>query len=139
MRDARMLEEAANDLIHRLCRKLARAGCGATRLAVKFFRADGTRAVIQLGMSRPSQDPLHMMRLLRPKLDALDAGFGIDAVNLEAEEVGPAESEEPGFMEGTSPFHHDFDVASLSDRLSNRASEAGLARLSPFASHMPER
>lgn len=139
MRDARMLEEAANDLIHRLCRKLARAGCGATRLCVKFFRADGTRAVIQLGMSRPSQDPLHMMRLFRPKLDSLDAGFGIDAVSLEAEEVGPAESEEPGFMEGASPFHHDFDLAGLADRLSNRAPEAGLAQLSAVASHMPER
>lgn len=139
MRSPNMLEEAASDLIHRLCRKLARAGCGATRLSFKFFRADGTRAVIPLGLSRPSQDPLHMMRLLRPKLDTLDAGFGIDAIHLEAEETGPAESEEPGFMEGAAAFHHDFDLAALSDRLSNRASEAGLAQLSPVASHMPER
>jgi protein ImuB len=139
MRSPNMLEEAANDLIHRLCRKLARAGRGAMRLSFAFFRADGTRAVIGLGMSRPSQDPLHMMRLLRPKLDMLDAGFGIDGIHLEAEETGPAESEEPGFMEGAAPFHHDFDLAALSDRLSNRAAEAGLAQLSAVSSHMPER
>lgn len=139
VRDAKLLEDITADLLHRLARKLSRAGRGALRVAVKFFRADGTRAVIHFGMTQASQDPLHMMRLLAPKLDALDAGFGMDAVTIEVEEAGPAPGEEPGFMEDAEPFRHDVDLARLADRILNRAAEAGLSRLGARESHIPER
>lgn len=139
MRDAGQIENAVSDLIHGLCRKLTRAGRGATRIVLKFFRADGTRSVTHMGLGQPSQDPLHIMRLTRPRLERLDAGFGIDAISIEAEETGPAPSEEPGFMEDATPFRHDHDLARLSDQLANRAGGSGITRLSPHESHMPER
>ena len=139
LRDSDYLQNILSDLLHRLCRKLSRAGRGAIRMSARFFRADGTRAVIHFGMSKPSQDPLHMMRLLKPKLESLDAGFGIDAISLEIEEAGPAPMDEPGFMEDEAHFQHDFDLAELSDQLMNRAAEAGLARFIAQASHLPER
>lgn len=139
IRDGALLENVAGGLIHGLCAKLSRAGRGASRVAVKFYRADGTRAVIPLGMARPSQDPLHMMGLLRGKLDTLDAGFGMDAVTVEAEETAPASMDEPGFMEEASPFlRDDVALAHFADRMGNRT-QGQLARLITQESHIPER
>ena len=40
-----------------------------------------------------------MLRVLKPKLESVDAGFGIDAMTLEARETGPAAVQQYGFIE----------------------------------------
>jgi len=109
---------------------------GALRVLLKLYRTDGSRAVVTAGLTRPSNDPLHLGRLLRPKLEEVDAGFGIDAMSLEAEETAFLEPYEPGFMEEKTSFNHDF--AALADRLINHHEEARLASLEPAERHLPE-
>jgi protein ImuB len=125
-----------DQLLGRLCHRLERESMGALRVLLKLYRTDGSRAVVTAGLTRPSNDPLHLGRLLRPKLEEVDAGFGIDAMSLEAEETAFLEPYEPGFMEEKTSFNHDF--AALADRLMNHHEEARLASLEPAERHLPE-
>jgi len=109
---------------------------GATRIILKLYRTDGSRAILDVAFSIPSNDPLHFVRLLKPKLETIDAGFGIDAMSLEAEGAAPLDPYEPGFLENEAHFIHDF--AELADRIANRHSEARIARLEPAERHLPE-
>jgi protein ImuB len=125
-----------DQLLGRLCHRLERESMGAIRVLLKLYRTDGSRALVAAGLTSPSNDPLHLARLLRPKLEEVDAGFGIDAMSLEAEETAFIEPYEPGFMEEKVSFSHDF--AALADRLMNRHEEARMASLEPAERHLPE-
>ncbi len=130
-----------DQLADQLCRRLEREGMGATRLILKLYRTDASRAVVSAGLSIPSNDPLHFAKLLQPKLEKIDMGFGIDAMSLEADKAAVIESLDPGFMEDAAHFTHDFakhDFAELADRLMNRHAEARMARLESAQRHLPE-
>ncbi len=128
------LDAVLTGLVHSLSTDLAAKGQGATRIILKLFKVDGGRAQIPAGLSSPSHDAKHILRLLRPKLESLDAGFGIDAMTLEARETASVIMHQHGFMEddgGTS-------LAELNDRVMNRE-ERGLVQLEEVESHVPER
>ena len=69
-----------------------------------------------------------------PKLETLDAGFGIDAMTLEVREAGAAISRQYGFMEEGN----DKSLSELNDRVMNRQ-ERAITALEAVASHIPER
>jgi protein ImuB len=125
-----------DQLAGRLCHRLEREGMGATRIALKLYRTDASQIVLSAGLSLPSNDPLHLVRILQPKLENVDLGFGVDAMSLEAEETSIVESHDPGFMETEACFTHDF--AKVSDRLMNRHAEAGISSLAAAERHLPE-
>jgi protein ImuB len=128
------LQAALQALCQGLGRDLELQGKGALRLILKLFRSDGGRAQVPAGLSAPSHDGAHLFRLLAPKLDDLDAGFGIDAMTLEAREVGEVAARQYGFMEET----HEKSLSELNDRVMNRQ-ERGLTMLEVVESHVPER
>ena len=57
-----------------LCRDLEHKALGALRLLLKLFRSDGSRLSLPAGFSAPTHDPRHMLRVLKPKLDAVEIG-----------------------------------------------------------------
>jgi protein ImuB len=128
------LEHLLSQLVTQLCRDLEKHGQGALRLILKLFRCDGSRINLPAGLSAASHDPLHIERLLRPRLETVDAGFGIDAMTLEAREVTAIKIQQYGFMEDTTEA--DFDR--LNDRVTNRH-EAMIESLIPVESYIPER
>ncbi len=117
-----------------LARDLAKQSKGATRLILKLFRTDGSRVQVPAGLSAPSHDAAHILRLLQPKLETIDAGFGIDAMTLEAREVAPVIRQQYGFMEdgATQGLEH------LNDRVHNRHG-GGFNAIAPTESYIPER
>jgi len=128
------LEIVLEGVVNLLCRDLERAGKGALRLILKLFRADGSRANLPVGFSVPTHDPRHMLRVLKPKLEAVDAGFGIDAMTLEARETAQALVQQHGFLEDESTLA----LEQLNDRVLNRH-EAQFLALEQVESHIPER
>lgn len=128
------LQSVLTGLAHALCLDLEKQNQGALRLILKLFKSDGGRAQIPVGLSAPSHDVKHILRLLLPKLDSLDAGFGIDAMTLEARETGAMIAHQHGFMED-DPLT---PLASLNDRVMNREAR-GLSKLEAVESHVPER
>jgi protein ImuB len=119
-----------------LCLKLTRAGEGALYLELALYRADGSRAVVQAGLSRPSARAEHLVRLLAPRLEKVDLGFGVDAASLKARETqGLAAMQEALTREagvGTQ-------LAELADRIATRQDGAPVSVTVPVASHQPER
>jgi len=124
-------------LIAELCRRLAAEGRGLRRLEVSLFRLDGGRRVATIGTARPNRDPAHLQDLLAPHLDKLDLGLGVETVALAAPVTEPLSAAQVALMgddDGTAG-----DLATLVDRLAGRLGLAGVIRLAPRESHVPER
>ena len=128
------LEAVLAGLVTALCRDLEQKAQGATRLLLKLFRSDGSRLSVPAGFSAAVADPRHMLRILKPKLETIDAGFGIDAMTLEARETSAALVQQYGFMEEEGTLA----IEQLNDRVMNRH-ETEIVALERVESHVPER
>jgi len=128
---------ALTGLVAALCRRLDYERRGARRLDATLFRVDGTLIRHAVGTARPSRDPGHLARLLAQDLDKLDAGFGIEAIVLEAVEVEALDSRQ-GVLEGAPTKADDEARARLADRLTARLGAGCLRRFAPAPAHRPE-
>ncbi len=118
-----------------LCLKLTRAGEGAAYLELALYRADGSRAVVQAGLSRPSARAGHLVWLLAPRLEKVDLGFGVDAASLKARETqGLAAVQEALTREAGAGT----ELAELADRIATREDGTPVSVTLPVASHQPE-
>lgn len=123
-------------LVRAFCAGLEEAGHGARRLLLKLYRVDGSRAVVPAGLVEGSHAPDHLMRLITPKLEAVDLGFGVEAATIEAVETAPVAPAQGDFL-GRRPAAS--TLSQLADRILNRYERLALARLRPVESHIPER
>lgn len=114
---------------------LQEAGLGARHVRLSLYRADGTTAEVSAGTSAPCHDVRHLVRLLAEKLGAIDAGFGIDALALEAVR---AESAPPMQTVLAAGADRSEGITELIDRLANRLGAGRVSRLEARASHIPE-
>jgi protein ImuB len=128
----RVLADLATDMAHELEGKAQ----GARRLELGLWRVDGEVIVRRLEFAAATRDPAHIARLFAGKLDAIDAGFGIELVRLRApwtEPLAPIQGDiEATRTEGTS-------LAECIDRLSVRLGDKAVRRPVAYASHVPER
>lgn len=137
VKQAADIARATRRLLEALCDRLAASHQGARRLDLAFYRIDGTVVRAAIGTGRPTRDPRHLARLFGDKLDAVDVGFGIEAVRLAAavvEALGAVQMTLTETRESRSE-----SLAQLVDRLSNRLHPGRVVRLVPQASHLPER
>ena len=132
--------EGITGLLAHLCKalsmKLTRAGEGATLLELALYRADGSRVIVQAGLSRASARPDHIERLLGPRLEKVDLGFGVDAASLKAVETHNLEAVQNAL---TRDAGDGIELAELADRIANREDSGPLVRHVPVESHQPER
>lgn len=120
-----------------VCAALERAGQSARRLDLVFTRVDGALEAIRIGTAGPSRAPAHLARLLAERLETVDPGLGVEAMQLIATLTEPLSFTQPGTMLGR---HHAVPpVTHLVDRLSNRLGAARVFRLAPRESDVPER
>jgi len=130
------LARAAALLTDRLCEKLQRRGLGACRVDLVFVRVDGASQAIRIGTAAPTRDAAHMLRLLKPQIETIDPGFGIESVSLTASlavPLGARQSVSELVAEGGS------DLAPLVDTLLNRLGAERVFRVAPVESDVPER
>ncbi|MCW3834984.1 Y-family DNA polymerase [Sphingomonas canadensis] len=115
---------------------LAGAGRGARMVALVADRVDGVPQRIAIGLARASRDPLHIARLLARRIEAIDPGYGIDALTLHVRRSEPLDPQPVGeAIDGAQPP----DLAPLVDTLATRVGMAGLWRAAPVESDVPER
>lgn len=112
-------------------------GLGARTLDLTCERVDGGRQAIRVGMARPTRDPGHMIRLLGQQVEAIDPGFGVDAMSLAVALAEPLRPEVAGNLVHREPDIR--DVAILVDSLSNRLGGEKLYRAAMVESDVPER
>jgi len=132
------LARAARDIAARLCARLEAEGRGARRFELCFHRLDGALHRLIVGLALPGRAPGAIARLLIPKLEMVDPGFGIEVVTLEADAVEPLSARQ-GRLDEDRDIALEEGVAPLVDRLANRLGEDAVWRAEPFPSHDPER
>lgn len=127
-------------LLERLCARLTEAERGARRLRLELQRTDNTRAEAEIALARPMRDAPAMAALFERAIEALDAGFGFDALRLSApvtEPLPPAQlAASPA---GAARVAGADALADLMTRLGNRVGLEALVRFLPADSHIPER
>ncbi len=121
-------------LTEMLCGKLARAEQGCRRLALWVARADGSSTVVEAGLSAPSREPAHLLRLFKERIETLDLGFGVDFMSLAALLTEALPLAQTSLTEASGRARPE----TLIDRLVNRLGPRAVRRLFPRASHIPE-
>jgi protein ImuB len=137
-------------LLPALAERLAARGRGARRVRLHLFRADHSMQQIEVGLARPTADPDRIRPLLMLKLDQIDAGFGIDALRIEAHVTEPVHAvQHRGQLDVTQTTtaarqagpqagqRVAFD--DLVGRLGARIGLDAITRLHPADSHIPEK
>ncbi|HYE49230.1 MAG TPA: DNA polymerase Y family protein [Azospirillaceae bacterium] len=140
------MDRAAARLLEGLCAGLAASGEGARRLVLSAWRVDGGHdappQVLEIGTSRPSRDPAHLLRLLRQKLDRLEPGPGFEVMTLAAPAADPFVAEQAemgGGLAAAAVTPHPPVAGATGPSLSLRGrGENGPGRASPLPSRERE-
>ncbi|WP_083759133.1 MULTISPECIES: Y-family DNA polymerase [Hyphomonas] len=126
-------------LTEELCEHLSASGVGAQSFLLQAFRSDGEIARIRVNAARPVRKPEHVMRLFGEKTDAVDPGFGIDLLLLEAFRTGEMATGSRLISGGFSQADVDEDaLAALADRVNARLGEGVVTVTIPEAHHPPQ-
>jgi protein ImuB len=126
-------------LMAALCEDLARRGLGARRLTLACHRTDATVQRVGIGTGLASRDAGHLARLLSPRIERIDPGFGIERLVLAAEVTEPLGALQAGLPgSGAEAAARREELARLLDRLRERLGPRAVRRLDPFPSHWPE-
>ncbi len=137
------MARVAHDVLARLCARLEAGGQGARRFEIAYHRLDGAALPVAVGLSRPGRDPARIARLVAPKLEAVDPGFGVEVITAEAHEVESLSGRQillgdQGDLADRGQPAAEEGVAALVDRLVNRLGEDRVWRARPVESHVPE-
>ncbi len=127
---------AIDRLLAPFCARLRGAGQGVRRVRLELYRTDRSVLRSDVELARPGQDPGTLRPLVEMKVAGLDAGYGIDAVRIEAlatEPVVPRQVAAPGGGAEAEP------VADLIARLGARIGMDRITRQHPADSHIPEK
>lgn len=129
------------DLTTELCTELSAKQMAAKAIRLSLYRSDGTCAAVAAAMSSPCRDGAHLASLITPKLETIDAGFGIDMMRLDAVRVLRHHGEQTQLTNAgeVGARVRRADPALLIDRLTNRFGASAVTVLEPRASHIPER
>jgi protein ImuB len=128
-------------LLERLCQTLETHQMGARTLRLTAQRVDGADTEAQIALARPGRDPDRLRALFEPRVAEMEAGFGIDALRLEAITVEPLKPAQMGDAASRSGdrLSEDDKLADLLSRIGNRIGFENVIRLLPAESHIPER
>lgn len=132
----------ATRLMRDIGHALVRDGVGARDVRLSLYRVDGETAVIDIGLTRPTRDPLHVARLLDLKLERItgdvDSGFGFETLNLAVTRAEPVQDWQTELIPHSETMSDSAQCAALIDRLRQRLGPRSVHRLVPEESYLPE-
>ncbi|MDB5668902.1 MAG: polymerase family protein [Alphaproteobacteria bacterium] len=136
--NAEAIAEAMAVAMRALVADLEKKGLAARVLRLICTRVDNAHEEeAAIGTARATRDSAHLLRLLLPKIERIDPGFGIERMSLVAERVEPLGAQPiDGELTGERPPP---DLVPLIDRLAGRLGSRRLYRMSALESDVPER
>ncbi|MFN9971528.1 MAG: hypothetical protein ACK58T_16725, partial [Phycisphaerae bacterium] len=136
---AESIELCCRRLLEELLAKVHARESGVRRLDVTLGRIDLPDETLTLMVARPTRNHRHLWNMLRPRLERVQLGHGVESVALTAVWVGRMTHEQLI----TDPAHadtaHHADAGELIDVLANRLGRERVRRAHLVASHIPER
>ncbi len=139
------IELAIRGLIDDLAAQLLRRESGARRLILDIERLDATlrlqSAQESVTFSRPSRDVKHLWAVLRPHVERLHLGNGVERIALIAKRCGALPHEQERLCgEDATADSAAFETAAgeLVDLLRGRLGSEAVLRCEPHDTHVPE-
>jgi protein ImuB len=133
------------EVLEYLCQQLAGQESGVRTLELYCERMDAPPVSFSISLGRPSRRPAHLWSLLRPKMETLNMGFGIESVTLSATWTAKLRHQQNALRHDGSanPWAGDAgdDIAlrECLDTLINRLGRKRVLLAQPRESHIPER
>ena len=128
--------QALRRLVPDLARQLEDRRLGARRLRLIAYRVDGSIHQVEAATAFATREIPHLNRLLGEKAEALDPGFGVDAVALVAPWTERLDAAQDA-LDGEVP--QEIEVGRLVDRITAKLGDDAVTRPHRAASHLPER
>jgi len=135
------IEAATGLVLDSLLETLCSRERGARELELRLTRANGESTARRLRLSRPSTSRRHLWSLLRPALDSVDLGEGVEEVRLTATRTGRRRHRQgalPGHA-GEAGEQREAAWGELIDTLVARLGADRVVRVEMVESHLPER
>lgn len=131
------LDQVLADLAADMVRALEARGEGARRLELALWRVDGEVLMRRIELAAATREAGHITRLFASRLDDVEAGFGIETVQLRASWSEPLALSQADL--DAAAESHGTALAACIDRLSVRLGPRAVTRPVARASHIPER
>ena len=123
-------------LLEQLCDKLKAQNQGARVLELTLRRVDQANQQVELRLARPMNDPQSILPLFERGIGEIEAGYGIDQLQLRARQ---SEALAPAQIQSAIHQSREDGVASLITKLGTRIGLENIQRFLPADSHIPER
>lgn len=134
---AEAIEQVIGDLLAALIRQLLERGRGVRALVLTVERIDGSAQHLSVGTARATRDAGHLARLFHLRIERIDPGDGIEAMQLAAPHTDPLGATTlAASLAGDDALP---DVGLLVDQIAGRVGEEALFTTAPVESDVPER
>jgi protein ImuB len=126
-------------LIAQLTEELLHHESGVRGMRLELLRINAPIISREFILGRPSRDPKHLWQLMRPKVETLNLGYGVEGVTLTAYWTQSIPHRQLGAWDtGEQEDNQDAQYAALLDTLINRWGKSRVLAAQPIASHAPE-
>ena len=135
------IELTVQDLLTLLCALLQRRERGVRKLNLELERIDCEPVHSVLSLSMPSRNPRHLWSLLRPRVEQINLGFGVERITLTALRTASLPHEQSEHWgQSPSPFHGRGvrGKGELIDTIAARFDPNRISRIELLESHLPE-
>ncbi|MFP4222793.1 MAG: DNA polymerase Y family protein [Phycisphaeraceae bacterium] len=134
------VEQATRLLLGELAGELEQRGSGAVRLRMTFDPSEPEAGVHResLHLSGPCRDVGHLWSLVRPRLERVDLGPGIERIELMALGTRPMPPAQTGWWQQEDARVDEPAIAQMVDQIQSRLGEASVLRPRLRDTHVPE-
>ncbi len=141
------IERTVHELVIDIVHELQQRQCGARELKIEMTRAFLDPVREQLLLTRPSVDADHLWALLRPKIEKVHLGDGVERISIQAGRVAPLSHHQTTTWSGDAPLAGgdlaggtlaERELAELLDVLVGECGAERVLRVAPLSSHVPE-
>lgn len=134
------IESAVYTTLVGVCRELERRESGLRRLRALFTRLDARDIEVVVQVSKPARSPEHLWLLVRPKIERLHLGYGVEHITLRAELVTRVSHEQALMNSARAGTSADDSVfAAMVDTIGNRIGVERVLCAVMTESYRPER
>jgi protein ImuB len=141
VRNTTIIQNVAGKLLADLLKQLERRGRAVLRFVVTIQRSDLPPEILSLSLSYPTRDEHHVWKLFAPKLERMNLGYGIVALEIEAVRTAPLVCAQRSLSPDLEPDETFSDTALgvLLDQFIHRLGAQAVTTIQPCETHVPER